>query len=82
MILTPPYPGNRRGALWTDNPISQAEWSVDFEFRATGQEHGGGNLQIWYTKEGQGQIGPSSVYTVGAFDGLVVVIDMHGGKVR
>lgn len=52
------------------------------EFRATGPERGGGNLHVWYTKDGQSDIGTSSVYTVKKFDGLVLVIDMYGGRVR
>lgn len=52
------------------------------KFRATGPEHGGGNLQIWYTKENQAQIGSNSAYTVDKFQGLVIVVDMHGGPVE
>ncbi len=55
---------------------------MDFEFRATGPERGGGNLQIWYTREGQAHVGTSSIYTVGKFDGLVLVVDTYGGRVR
>ncbi|MCJ1286333.1 hypothetical protein MMC26_005678 [Xylographa opegraphella] len=80
IILTPPYPGNKRGSLWTDVKVSQREWIADFEFRVTGPEHGGGNLQLWYTKEGRPGIGTSSVYTVEKFEGLVLVIDMYGGQ--
>ncbi|KAL9120764.1 MAG: hypothetical protein Q9187_002681 [Circinaria calcarea] len=80
VILTPPYPGNQRGALWTDARVPHSEWTADFEFRAGGPEHGGGNLQVWYTREGLAEIGASSVYTVGKFDGMVLVIDMHGGR--
>jgi len=39
-------------------------------------------LQIWYTREGQAHVGTSSIYTVGKFDGLVLVVDTHGGRVR
>lgn len=39
-------------------------------------------MQIWYTREGEAQIGTSSVYTVGKFDGLVLAVDMYGGKVN
>lgn len=53
---------------------------MDLEFRATGPEHGGGNLQLWYTKENQAQLGANSVYTVNKFEGLVVVADMYGGR--
>ena len=61
--------------------LSKAEWIADFEFRATGPERGGGNLQLWYTKEGQVDIGTSSLYTVGKFDGMVLVVDTFGGRV-
>ncbi|KAI9809423.1 MAG: hypothetical protein M1827_006859 [Pycnora praestabilis] len=80
IVLTPVYPGNRRAALWTQNRLQQKEWTAEFEFRASGQERGGGNLQLWYTKEGQAEIGTSSIYTIGRFDGLVLVIDMYGGR--
>ncbi|MCJ1368927.1 hypothetical protein MMC20_000134 [Loxospora ochrophaea] len=80
IILTPPYPGNKRGALWAESRVSQSEWTADFEFRASGPERGGGNLQIWYTKEGRDQISTSSIYTIGKFDGLVLVVDTYGGK--
>lgn len=59
--------------------VAQSEWIADFEFRATGPERGGGNLQIWYTKE-PANIAQSSIYTVGKFDGMVLVIDTYGGK--
>ncbi|MCJ1478128.1 hypothetical protein MMC13_006804 [Lambiella insularis] len=63
-----------------DVKVSQREWVADFEFRATGPEHGGGNLQVWYTKEGRPGIGMESVYTVEKFEGLVLAIDMYGGR--
>lgn len=66
----------------TGHRVSQSEWTAEFQFRATGQERGGGNLQLWYAKDGQAKIGSSSIYTVGQFDGLALVIDNHGGKVR
>lgn len=80
VILTPPYPGNQRGALWAEAKVSQSEWVAELEFRATGPERGGGNLQLWYAKDGRMSIGTSSVYTVGNFDGMVLVIDSYGGK--
>ncbi|KAL4892286.1 putative lectin family integral membrane protein [Aspergillus ambiguus] len=80
LILTPPYPGNTRGYVWSQTPISQSEWTAEFQFRATGVERGGGNLQLWYAKDGQSKIGTSSIYTVGAFDGFALVVDMHGGR--
>lgn len=45
-------------------------------------ERGGGNLQLWYAKDGQQKIGSSSIYTVGPFDGFALVVDTHGGRVR
>ncbi|MCJ1465505.1 hypothetical protein MMC07_004123 [Pseudocyphellaria aurata] len=80
VALTPPYPGNRRGAVWAVAKVSQSEWTAEINFRATGPERGGGNMQIWYTRDGEAQIGTSSIYTVGKFDGLVLVVDMYGGK--
>lgn len=67
--------------ILTAERVSQSEWIADFSFRATGPERGGGNLQLWYTKE-QPNIATSSIYTVGRFDGLVLVVDTYGGKVR
>ncbi|KAL8792735.1 MAG: hypothetical protein Q9195_004710 [Heterodermia aff. obscurata] len=80
IILTPPYPGNRRGAIWAESRNSRPEWQANLDFRVNGPERGGGNLQLWYTKEGQTSIGTSSIYTVGKFDGLVLVVDMYGGR--
>ncbi|KAJ5873943.1 uncharacterized protein N7529_002373 [Penicillium soppii] len=80
VILTPPYPGNTRGSLWAQSPVSQSEWSAEFQFRASGPERAGGILQLWYTKDGQSRIGTSSIYTVGKFDGFALVIDTHGGR--
>ena len=85
IALTPAYYGNRRGAIWADAKISQSEWVAELDFRASGPERGGGNLQIWYTRDGRSQIGTNSIYTVGRFDGLALVVDMyggHGGSVR
>ena len=67
-------------AYWSFRSMS-LEWTVDFDFRASGPERGGGNLQVWYTKDGEAAIGPSSIYTVGKFDGLAMVIDTHGSRV-
>ncbi|KAJ5585013.1 uncharacterized protein N7459_004813 [Penicillium hispanicum] len=80
LILTPPYPGNARGSAWAQNPVTQPEWSAEFQFRASGPERASGNLQLWYTKDGQTRVGTSSIYTVGAFDGFALVIDTHGGR--
>jgi mannose-binding lectin 1 len=79
IILTPPYPGGTRASLWSDNKSSTTAWTAEFQFRVNGQESGGGNLQLWYTKEKE-IIGTNSAFTVGHFDGLVLVIDQYGGQ--
>lgn len=79
IILTPPAPGLTRAALWADTSIVHPEWSAELEFRASGQERGSGNLQVWFVKDGKASIGQSSVYTIGKFDGFALVIDQYGG---
>ena len=84
VILTPPYGGNKRGALWTEQKNTLQDWSVDFQFRAGGQDRAGGNLQLWYVANGEKSVSTSSIYTVGKWDGLAIVIDTVGGvqKIR
>jgi len=36
---------------------------------------------MWYTKDGRATVDTSSIYTVGKFDGLSLVIDTYGGRV-
>ncbi|KAF7512493.1 hypothetical protein GJ744_001428 [Endocarpon pusillum] len=79
VILTPPHPGNKRGALWADKKNTATDWKVDLDFRANGPERGGGNLQLWYVDRGKALVSLSSIYTVRKFDGLALVIDTHGG---
>jgi lectin, mannose-binding 1 len=80
LILTPPHPGNKRGAVWADKKNTAADWTVDLEFRAGGPERAGGNLQLWYVASGKETISLSSIYTVRKFDGLALVVDTHGGS--
>lgn len=84
VILTPPYGGNKKGALWTENKNSLQHWQADFEFRVGATDRGSGSLQLWYVRDGDKAVGPGSIYTVGKFDGLALVIDTVGGvqKVR
>ncbi|GAB7352626.1 hypothetical protein MBLNU459_g2999t1 [Dothideomycetes sp. NU459] len=79
IILTPPS-GSTRGALWADASITQPDWSAEVEFRASGQERGSGNLQVWFVKGGREAVGHSGVYTVGKFDGLALIVDQYGGR--
>lgn len=80
IILTPPAPGSTRGSLWTETGATQGAWTAEVSFRASGQERGSGNLQIWYAKDGQTTVGSNSVYTVPNFDGLVLNIDQYGSR--
>lgn len=49
------------------------------DFRASGPDRAGGNLNIWFVRRGREEVGTNSVYTAGKFDGLALVIDTHGG---
>jgi mannose-binding lectin 1 len=81
VILTPPYPGQKRGALWSEDPLHHyGDWTAELHFRASGMERGGGNLQLWYTKESQKNDPPNSIYTAPRFDGLVLVVDQYEGR--
>lgn len=50
------------------------------DFRANGPERGGGNLNIWLVKDGAKDVGTSSIYTVGKFEGFAMVIDTYDGS--
>ncbi|KAI8628579.1 concanavalin A-like lectin/glucanase [Xylariaceae sp. FL1651] len=80
LILTPPAPGNTRGAVWADKPNQYRQWVADVDFRVNGAERGSGNLNIWLARRGNQEVTLSSIYTVGRFDGLALVIDQHGGS--
>ncbi|KEF52183.1 uncharacterized protein A1O9_11810 [Exophiala aquamarina CBS 119918] len=84
VILTPPYGGHKKGCLWTERANSLENWMVNFKFRAGAPDRGGGNLQLWYAANGEKQISTSSIYTVGKWEGLAIVIDTVGGtqKIR
>ncbi|KAL2271616.1 hypothetical protein VTJ83DRAFT_987 [Remersonia thermophila] len=80
VILTPVAPGNARGAVWSDKTLQNQNWIADVEFRANGPERGGGNLNIWLVRDGSHAVGANSLYSVGRFEGLVLVIDQHSGS--
>src|SRR6187549_946835 len=80
IILTHPHPGNQRGAVWADRPLTHSHWTVDVDFRANGPERGTGNLNIWLVRDGAHDVGSASVYSAGKFEGLVLVVDTHGGS--
>lgn len=84
VMMTPPVGGNKRGALWSENRYTLSDWTIDFEFRAGGPDRGGGNLQLWYVKDGSKQVSTGSLYTTRKFEGLAIVIDSVGGvqKIR
>ncbi|OLN83095.1 Protein EMP47 [Colletotrichum chlorophyti] len=79
IILTPVHPGNQRGSIWSTQKLTHPNWIADIDFRANGPERAGGNLNIWLTRGGSADVGMSSAYTANRFDGLVLVIDGHGG---
>lgn len=79
VILTPPTPGNARGALWADNPVTSESWTAEVSFRASGQDSGSGNFQFWFVKD-KAAVNVDSVYTAGPFDGLALVVDQYGGR--
>ena len=81
VILTPSYPGNVRGAVWAGAKVGTSDWVAELQFRASGPDRGSGNLQVWYARDGEAAIGTSSLYRVGKFDGMVLVVDQYGGKV-
>ncbi|PHH76350.1 hypothetical protein CDD80_1591 [Ophiocordyceps camponoti-rufipedis] len=80
IILTPVAPGNQRGALWAEKPLSRSYFSAHVDFRANGPERGGGNLNVWLVHGGSSVVGSHSIYTVGKFDGLGLVVDAYGGS--
>ncbi|KAK3938341.1 concanavalin A-like lectin/glucanase domain-containing protein [Diplogelasinospora grovesii] len=80
IILTAPAPGNQRGAIWADKQLQQQSWIADVDFRVNGPERGGGNLNIWLVRDGAHNVGSGSIYTVGRFEGLALVVDQHGGS--
>ncbi|KAH8653094.1 concanavalin A-like lectin/glucanase domain-containing protein [Tricladium varicosporioides] len=80
LVLTPPAPGNQRGAAWSEKTLQHSLWNVDVDFRATGPERGGGNFNVWYVRNGREEVGTSSIYTAGRFDGLALVIDQYAGS--
>ncbi|KZL80762.1 legume-like lectin family protein [Colletotrichum incanum] len=79
VILTPVAPGNQRGSIWSTQKVMHSNFIADIDFRANGPERAGGNLNIWLTNGGSADVGMSSAYTAPRFDGLVLVIDGHGG---
>ncbi|KAF5023349.1 hypothetical protein F66182_4587 [Fusarium sp. NRRL 66182] len=80
IVLTPVAPGNQRGAVWGQQPLLRNQWIADVDFRANGPDHGRGNLNIWLVRNGPATIGSGSIYTVGKFDGLALVIDTSSGS--
>lgn len=79
VILTPVAPGNARGAIWSEQALKHPNFIVDVDFRASGPDRAGGNFNIWLANHGK-DIGAKSVYSAGRFEGLVLVVDSHGGQ--
>lgn len=80
VVLTPPVIGGQRGAVWSTRVNDLQSWIADVEFRCSGPERGSGKLGIWVARDGAHKVGDESVYTVGKFEGLAVLIDHQGGQ--
>ena len=85
IVLTPPGLRNSRASVWGSAALNQPTWTADVDFRATGPERAGGNLNIWLVRDGESVVGTASVYTAKKFEGLALVVNSHagaGGMVR
>lgn len=80
VIMTPPFGGNKKGAVWSDNKNTLDSWKADFGFRVAVTDQGSGSLQLWYVANGKDTISTNDIYSASRFDGLVIVIDTTGGK--
>ena len=80
VVMTPPFGGNKKGAVWGENKNTLKDWKVDFGFRVAVTDAGSGALQVWYAANGKETVSTHDIYSVGRFDGLAVVIDTVGGK--
>ncbi|EGX96931.1 lectin family integral membrane protein, putative [Cordyceps militaris CM01] len=80
VILTPMGLGNQRASIWGERTLQRDDWVADIDVRANGPERASGNLNIWLAKDGRAAVQENSVYTVGRFEGLVLVIDQYGGS--
>ncbi|OAA69747.1 Legume-like lectin [Cordyceps fumosorosea ARSEF 2679] len=80
VILTPMGLGNQRASIWGERTLQRDDWVADIDFRANGPERASGNLNIWLAKDGRHVVQENSVYTVGRFEGLVLVLDQYGGS--
>ncbi|OBT68275.1 hypothetical protein VE03_02376 [Pseudogymnoascus sp. 23342-1-I1] len=80
IILTPPAPGNKRAALWSHGTLTSPKWEASLQFRATGPERASGRIHLWLAQDGFNNVGTNSIYTVGKFDGLAIVIDQYGNS--
>ncbi|KFY53469.1 hypothetical protein V496_07568 [Pseudogymnoascus sp. VKM F-4515 (FW-2607)] len=80
IILTPPAPGNKRAALWSQGTLKSPKWEASLQFRATGPERASGRIHLWLVQDGFNNVGTNSIYTVGKFEGLAIVIDQYGNS--
>lgn len=80
VVLTPVSPGNQRGAIWGERDLMRTDWVADVDFRVSGGDRGGGNLNIWLANQGKSRVAANSIYTVGRFEGLALVVDQHGSS--
>ena len=80
VVLTPPGIGSARASIWSSTTLEHRSWVADVEFRATGPDRAGGNLNIWLVRDGSAAVGTASIYSVAKFDGLALVVNSQGGS--
>ncbi|KAL5351252.1 hypothetical protein ACLOAV_003104 [Pseudogymnoascus australis] len=73
-------PGNKRAALWSQGTLKSPKWEASLQFRATGPERASGRIHLWLVQDGFNNVGTNSIYTVGKFEGLAIVIDQYGNS--
>lgn len=66
--------------MWAKKSLWNPKWSAALEFRAAGPDRASGRLQLWLTKNGEDVVGTSSIYSVGKWEGLAIVIDQYAGS--
>lgn len=79
VALSTLYPPNTKGALWAEQNVNTEQWTVELEFRASGGDHAEGSIALWYVQNKEA-VEQHSIYSVGKFDGLALVVDQYGGR--
>ncbi|OBT50063.1 hypothetical protein VE04_09276, partial [Pseudogymnoascus sp. 24MN13] len=75
----PPRPATARRPR-SQGTLTSPKWEATLQFRATGPERASGRIHIWLVKDGVQNVGTNSIYTVGKFEGLSIVVDQYGNS--